>query len=506
MCSQFLELFFSDIIFKQFIEQTNSYAKDSNAKSRWHRWTELDEAELKRFFACVLYLGLVKYTSRREAWDNPIMGSKWLPTVMSKTRFEAILACLHWTNAFKMPQEERKLKNKADCFWTIKTFLDIINSKLLFHYSPKQKLSGDEACIPTKTNHPAKCYNPSKPNSWHFKVYCLNEADGSYLLKFFIYQGNDPVFAEKYYHLSKSEYPVIRLLDEDCLKYLGYLIALDNWYSSVRLCVDLRKWDMYMVGTIRVNRSNLPEFIIIRKVNKTTMPRGFIRMASTTIEGHKLYFVAFVDTRQVHMITSLPFTPREVEVMRHVVDTKKKVYLGIQAVKQPDIAQIYNKAMGGTDSMDRSWSDYRTMVRAHAWQKRIFFWVLDVMVINARILYVQTTGIKITHAKFKEQLCKEWGLPVPRIQKRESSGIFRGVSSASESLAIHTPIEFKFAYSKIKGVQGKGKQVDTRRRCVECSSHVRTMCKECDIYVCIGEKGSKKESCWSKFHRGVTEK
>ena len=41
-----------------------------------------------------------------------------------------------------------------------------------------------------KGRHCCRCFLPSKPNKWFFKIYCLDDADSGYLSNFFMYGRN----------------------------------------------------------------------------------------------------------------------------------------------------------------------------------------------------------------------------------------------------------------------------------------------------------------------------
>ena len=88
----------------------------------------------------------------------------------------------------------------------------------------------DEGVFGFKGRHRARCYNPNKPEKWHFKSYCLNCSVTGYLVNFFMYQGRDekvllppsepppPSHSNHCFEQSPpgqtaSEYPVLRLLE-----------------------------------------------------------------------------------------------------------------------------------------------------------------------------------------------------------------------------------------------------------------------------------------------------
>jgi len=88
-------LFFCDEIMQTFIGATNAFAKSM----RKQEWRDLTLVEFKTFLAIILHMGMVKGPSRTDQWSFDLRyGNAWLKSMMSKTRFEAILRCLHYMN------------------------------------------------------------------------------------------------------------------------------------------------------------------------------------------------------------------------------------------------------------------------------------------------------------------------------------------------------------------------------------------------------------------------
>jgi hypothetical protein len=247
----FLALFTQDIC-DTFIAATNSYAR---AKGR-SEWEDVTASEFKVFLALILYFGIVNLPSRRMAWGNgSIYRLPWAAALMPVRRFEAILNNWHWTDASSLSDEERRARNRANCYWTVQGFCDLLCKSFEEHYTCPQCFDVDEQCIPWKGRHQAKCYNPSKPAKWHLKVYALNCSETSYQLKFFMYEGrteNRPAT------MPATVYPIWRLLKDGQYHNNSYILYLDNWYTSVGVMLMLMSWCIHCVGSVRTNKKGLP--------------------------------------------------------------------------------------------------------------------------------------------------------------------------------------------------------------------------------------------------------
>ena len=206
----------------------------------------------------------------------------------------------------------------------------------------------DEMCIPFKGRHFARCYNPNKPNKWHFKSYCLNDTKTGYLWDFFMYRGWREQLPQG---VTATTYPVKRLLEaiHDARKRV---LATDNWYTSIALMKMLREHHPYIdfVGTVKVNSKGLPKSKLFAKTGRRKMPRGTIECYKIIFEGNNYYLTCWMDNKPVHILstTKPQFT---------LVNRKSKVegngrYVEIR-IPRPTIIELYNLSMGGTDKFDQ---------------------------------------------------------------------------------------------------------------------------------------------------------
>lgn len=135
-------------------------------------------------------MGLVKRPNRRMNWQiNSIYGDPFVRRIMSRSRFDAITKDLHWWNVSNIPPNDRAERNKVDGFWALGDFIEVLVQNWQRYYDCGQLLNIDEMCIFFKGRHRCRCYNPSKPNKWHLKAYCLNDPTNGYGL----YRGSSEV-------------------------------------------------------------------------------------------------------------------------------------------------------------------------------------------------------------------------------------------------------------------------------------------------------------------------
>ena len=252
-----------------FVDGTNSFARNEGLDFK-----PVDMEELKKFFAIILYIGVVKMPEIVMFWSkNSIFRNEVVHRIMSRNRFEAIASNLHWLDASGISAEERKRRNKADGFWTISSFLDDLAGNFRKYYECGQKISIDEMAIFFKVRHRCRCYNPSKPNKWHFKAYCLNDADTGYLSNFFMYRGKDE---RRPADMPATLYPVMELCKHPCYHNKQHLLATDNWYTQLELLIRLHNppYNMNVCGTCKTNKKGIPRSAIFSKTGANKKNRG----------------------------------------------------------------------------------------------------------------------------------------------------------------------------------------------------------------------------------------
>lgn len=83
----------------------------------------------------------------------------------------------------------------------------------------------------------------------------------------------------------------------------------------------------------------------------------------------------------------------------------------VEIVNKPAVIVDYNKMMGGVDTADHYVSSYMFVRKSKKWWRKMFFWLLDITVVNSFLLYnmdMQNKGkTTIDSKKFREMLILE---------------------------------------------------------------------------------------------------
>jgi len=193
---EFVRLLFSDDMVDKLVNASNSAAAEHPRCKELVRiqrsWKPVDRKEMFLWLALCTYLGVVKIQNRKCAWARRgIFRQKWMCGQMSLERFESILTCVNFCDHWNLSQEEFQRKNSEYVFWQIEELVGLANANSQAYFRVGHRIDIDEAVIPWKGRHKARCYNGKKPWKFHFKKFMCNDADTGYNYNFYYYGGKD---------------------------------------------------------------------------------------------------------------------------------------------------------------------------------------------------------------------------------------------------------------------------------------------------------------------------
>ena len=115
-------------------------------------------------------------------------------------------------------------------------------------------------------------------------------------------------------------------------------------------------------------------------------------------------YLKWMDKRVVSMISTIHNQHRMVPVQRRSRHSRS----GHEDIEKPECICDYNKLMGGVDLYDQLCSYYSFDHRTVKWWRRAFFHLLNTAIVNAYLLYMESTQStrKLTHVDFRIDLAK----------------------------------------------------------------------------------------------------
>lgn len=110
---------------------------------------------------------------------------------------------------------------------------------------------------------------------------------------------------------------------------------------------------------------------------------------SEKIKSNTITCLKWQDKREVNMISTF-HSDDVVAINRR---TRSAAH-GVETISKPVMIHDYNQHMGGVDKSDQLILYYGFPHRSMKWWKRIFFHLVDVSLVNARVLYNMATPTK----------------------------------------------------------------------------------------------------------------
>ena len=68
--------------------------------------------------------------------------------------------------------------------------------------------------------------------------------------------------------------------------------------------------------------------------------------------------------------------------------------------QKPQCVLSYNEGMDGIDRFDQQASTYQCVRKCVKWYKKLFFYVLDMCIVNSYLFHVELTGTRLTLLDF----------------------------------------------------------------------------------------------------------
>ena len=370
---QYFELFFDSDVYEIIIEQTNLYADQfissqneyllSFPKARITKWKEWKNEDVMAYIAVRILMGIHKLPSIEDHFSENKFLQSGVSTIISGRKY-------HLYNKFFHLADNSKQIKPID---KIQPFLDLILTKIQKYYDPGQHITLDEGIIPFQGRCQYKQYNKMKPEKWGMKMYLLCDSKTGYVWKAKIYQGKEE---------SINNYTTqLTLSFTTSLKNKGYKLFTDNFYTSPELAWELLKKRISITGIVKANRKGLPA----KHENLKLRPNE----TQVYVKNDTLC-IYHLDHQKPLILLSNAYS-----AFQEVAHNDK-----------PYALQKYNEYIHGVDKANQERSYYRYPHREFKWWKAVFTDILEIIIVNAYILYKNREEKPLTHKEFRIYIVK----------------------------------------------------------------------------------------------------
>lgn len=452
---QCFDLFINDEIMDIIITYTNEKAVKYYEMFSNNIWKPVDRVELKAFFGILLITGRFRESreSKKDLWKKKIAYSRQIYRAsMSRDRFTNILRFLRFDDF--QTREERKMTDKLAA---LRTITNILTRNCRDNYRASNVGTIDEQLVTFRGRCPFKVYMPSKPGKYGLKLWALCDATTYYCCNFEVYLGKCGNTPEK-----GQGQRVVRVLSE-FWKGSNRTITTDNFFTDISLAEDLLKDNIFIVGTMRKNRKDLPKSLI-------------------TISGRAQFSSDFIFSENLTLVSYIP-KPRKCVVLlssvhrEHAISDENNNY-------KPNIINYYNSTKSGVDVLDKILREYTCRRCTRRWPLSLFLHYIDIAAYNAFVLWQlknpdwATGNIKSRRKQFIENLSEQ--LVAANIDSR---------ARAFETNAV------VFSRHIVDAIESTGRKInkqmsttlEKRSRCSLCignDNKYKSKCDVCHKYVC----------------------
>lgn len=280
-----------------------------------------------------------------------------------------LLSCFHAREADvgNLPRRAQKVKH----------FIDHFCAQSRRHYSPKKELSVDESLVGFEGRVQALQYMPNKHHhKFGLKLWNLCESSTGYTLNADLYPGRSARHSAK-----GLGYDVcFKLMDP--YFGVGHYLYVDNFFTSIHLAEDLILKSTYLTGTIRKNRTGVPDIVKKKKGDICAARREHL-LCVNWFDKKPAFCLTTKDTAQ-------PVT---------YVSQQNRSHDGV-----PHLITNYNHHMDGVDMSDMRCYMFLDECRTLKWTNKVSFFMLGRLVLKGFILYSQhdhTSGqVKLKETRF----------------------------------------------------------------------------------------------------------
>lgn len=472
-----LEIFLSFFplkFWKKVCEETLRYGKSIKPSF------DLHINELMRWLAIVIIWGIYhNFPSPLRFWSSHwVFDIPQIARIMTSTRFKEICRFLHLDNNAK--------DKKTDPFFKVRMMSDELNRTSLANYSPHCELSFDEMSPGSqhRTSLIVRTKHKKVPSAFDVKALC--DGHNHYLIQHRLSAFPAPSIL----YQTATSCQVIAIFQACRLQHY-HKIYFDNLYTTVSLFNYLFLYfKAYAVGTWRVNYG-VPKQIQREKVvpNKVLEQKEIIlKMARNTSSlSPPMIGLAIYDSKPFYMLSTITY-PLVWRIG------------GLKECMKWDVQHDFNKFMGGVDLHDQLQISYNCYITSMKWWKRLFFFFLELAVVNSYIISKIITPI--THLQFRldlvTQIIDKFRFPLPTTpspKRKNSTDLVHLIPTYKRLKPDALPP------SRLEPGHHFPRNLKERKCCKVCLlKNIRTttnfICDLCGIHLCL----KSNSACWQDWH------
>jgi hypothetical protein len=362
-------LFFTDELMNILVRETNRYSDQYFAnnvlspQSRARRWRHVTVEDMEVFLGLTILTGIVNKKGHISSYwsKDKVIATPFFNEAMARNRYQLINRFFHCADNDARPPDA------PDKLYKIRPVYNYLIDRFRTMYIPMEHISIDEGMLKWRGRLSFRTYNKDKPIKYGIKAYVLADSGNAYCWNMDIYHSQGHTLRQT----------VLGLLTPVCMGK-WYSLYMDNLYNSVELSEELLEEKVYTVGTLRGNRGE-PE--IIRRSGQPGGPRMEVGEVVSRDNG-QVMVLTWKDKKAVKCIST-----KHDASMQQIARRRKHGHGAMERVMKPVPICDYNEHMAGVDLVDQMISYYPCTRKSLKWTKKVIFWLLELSIHNAHVLY-----------------------------------------------------------------------------------------------------------------------
>lgn len=501
---------------------TNKYAQNKDAGNTGREWHDTTVADIKSFLAILIYMGVHISPRDEDYWQTMEEPIHMPRRFMGLKRFQQIKRFFHVADPDPEAavNEAMRLNLKPSQMWWYKLepFASHLRIACLRYWKPSNAVSIDETMIRGfgRSHHTFKM--PNKPIKQGYKLFAI--ADQGYIL-YWLWASRHKSLVEvkKQDDLTMTGSMVLQLIQQGLPSHRNnYTVYMDNYFTTIPLFDRLRQLGIGACGTTRPNASKklFPKALSLLKDSKKSQPWNTLYAAPAGPDSDidSVLCIAWQDNNIVTALSTVHTVHKSTDWIPRLRKRPAKTSTSAKIAREPfndqstkelpipRLIDEYNFNMGGVDRANQLRASYETHQKTLRSWWPIFFWILDVAIINAYCIAKvarQQQGLKqITHLEFRKELYKELfkqgqaeSVPVLRKRSRDLQDLDEPACEGEHQVKRIKPRKWCY-WCKAQAHQAK-----VQKLAIPTVFQTSFSCKTCNIPLCKQDM----RSCWAEFHR-----
>ncbi|GBM13999.1 PiggyBac transposable element-derived protein 1, partial [Araneus ventricosus] len=393
---QFFSFFFNDELLNLILEETRRYSIQKDPSQP----LQVSITDIQRYIGICYLMSLIHLPSARDYWSDNL-GNQTIKETMSVKEFEKIRQFLHFNDNTK---EIPRGMNGHDRLFKVRPLIEGIRKRFM-QVTMEECLSINEQICATKSRSILKQYMPKKPHKWGFKFFALCGVSG-FAYDFELYSGQENGVIRPPNEPDLGSASNVVRLSRLIPRNHNHKLFFDNYFNSLPLLEFLSKNGILSLGTVRRNR--IPNCKLPLESEMKKEKRGY-SLEQVCINSTEISCVTWMENKPANFLSTFVGSLPIENISRFDKKLNKKTDIPF-----PFVVKQYDKHMGGVDLLDSHLLRYRNKMRSKKYYFRVFYHLLDVIMINSWILHKKVKAnnplSKIPLAKFREEvaicLCK----------------------------------------------------------------------------------------------------